>query len=287
MIPVCAGPDPAPRAPRFAVPPLACDTHAHVFGPAARYPYTPNRSYTPPDATFAQYRALLSTLGVERGVLVQPSVYGTDNRLLADTLRNAGPNFRGIAVLDATASDAELEALNALGVRGLRCNLLFRGGVAFADVEALARRVAPLGWHLQFLLDVSQFEHLEKRLSALPVDSVIDHMGHLPAAEGPKHPGFRALLSLLRQGRTWVKLSGSYRVTGQAAPPYGDVAPLARALIEAAPDRCVWATDWPHPQIPVAMPNDGDLMDQLADWAPDAETRRAILVDNPARLYGF
>lgn len=287
MIPVCAGPDPAPRAPRFAVPPLACDTHAHVFGPAERYPYTPNRSYTPPDATFAQYRALLSTLGVERGVLVQPSVYGTDNRLLADTLRNAGPNFRGIAVLDASASDAELEALNALGVRGLRCNLLFRGGVAFADVEALARRVAPLGWHLQFLLDVSQFEKLEERLSALPVDSVIDHMGHLPAADGPKHPGFRALLSLLRQGRTWVKLSGSYRVTGQAAPPYGDVVALARALIKAAPDRCVWATDWPHPQIPVAMPNDGDLMDQLADWAPDAETRRAILVDNPARLYGF
>lgn len=287
MIPICAGPDPAPRAPRFAMPPLACDTHAHVFGPAERYPYRPNRSYTPPDATFAQYRALLSTLGVERGVLVQPSVYGTDNRLLADTLRGAGPNFRGIAVLDATASDAELEALNALGVRGLRCNLLFRGGVAFADVEALARRIAPLGWHLQFLLDVSRFEDLERRLSSLPVDSVIDHMGHLPAGEGPTHPGFQALLSLLRQGRTWVKLSGSYRLTGQAVTPYGDVAPLARALIEAAPDRCVWATDWPHPQIPVAMPNDGDLLDQLADWIPDVETRRLILVDNPARLYGF
>lgn len=286
-IPVCAAPDPAPRAPRFAMPPLACDTHAHVFGPASRYPYTPNRSYTPPDASFAQYKALLRALGAERGVLVQPSVYGTDNSLMADTLRDAGPNFRGVAVLDDKASDAELEALHAVGVRGVRCNLLFRGGVDFAAVEALARRIAPLGWHLQFLLDVTRFEDLERKLSALPVDSVVDHMGHFAVAEGVGHPGFQALLSLLRGGRSWVKLSGSYRLTGLQHPPYRDVTPIARALVEAAPDRCVWATDWPHPQFHIPMPNDGDLLDQLPDWVPDEALRRRILVDNPARLYDF
>ena len=285
--PYCAAPDPAPSAPHFTLPPLACDSHMHVFGPAARYPYQRNRSYTPPDAPLERYRALMATLGCQRHVLVQPSVYGTDNAKLLDTLAVAGPNVRGVVVIDARTSDSEIERLHAAGVRGARFNYVCPGGVPFSDAESLARRVAPLGWHLDFLLDVSTFEDLERRLSALAVDSVIAHMGHCPARHGLGHPGPQALLRLLRHGRTWVKLTGGERFTAETTAPYGDVVPVARALIEAAPARCLWGSDWPHVQLPVPMPNDGVLADQLAVWAPDARTRRAILVDNPARLYGF
>jgi predicted TIM-barrel fold metal-dependent hydrolase len=286
-VPYCAAPDPAPRAPGFAVPALACDTHMHIVGPAARYPYQKNRSYTPPDAPLQRYRALLATLGVARHVVVQPSVYGTDNSRLLDTLAEAGPNTRGVAVIDAKAPDALIERLHAAGVRGARFNFVFPGGVPFGDAETVARRVAPLGWHLDFLLDVSTFEDLERRLSVLATDSVVAHMGHCPTRHGLAHAGRQALLRLLQAGRTWVKLTGGERYTGEREAPYRDVVPVARALVEAAPERCLWGTDWPHVQLPVPMPNDGVLMDQLAVWCPDAEARRAILADNPARLYGF
>lgn len=286
-VPYCAAPDPAPRAPAFAVPPLACDTHMHIVGPAARYPYQRNRSYTPPDATLSAYRRLMATLGHQRHVVVQPSVYGTDNSRLLDTLAEIGPGARGVAVIDAKAPDALIEQLHAAGVRGARFNFVFPGGVPFSDAEAVARRVAPLGWHLDFLLDVSTFEDLEGRLSALATDSVIAHMGHCATRHGLDHPGRRALLALLKSGRTWVKLTGGERFTAEQSPPYEDVATIARTLVEAAPERCLWGTDWPHVQLPVPMPNDGVLMDQLATWCPDAETRRAILVDNPTRLYAF
>ena len=286
-VPYCAAPDPAPRPPGFAVPPLACDSHMHVFGPLARYPYQRNRSYTPPDAPLERYRALMATLGLQRHVLVQPSVYGTDNAKLLDTLAVAGPAVRGVAVIDAGASDAEILRLHAAGVRGARFNFVFPGGVPFSDAEQVARRVAPLGWHLDFLLDVSTFEDLERRLSALATDSVLAHMGHCPARHGLGHPALQALLRLVRGGRTWVKLTGGERFTAERTAPYGDVVPVAQALVAAAPERCLWGSDWPHVQLPVPMPNDGVLMDQLAVWCPDAQTRRAILVENPARLYGF
>ena len=286
-IPVCAGPDPQPRQPRLAVPSLACDTHAHVFGPTTRYAYTPDRSYTPPDAPLAAYRHMLATLGLGRGVLVQPSVYGTDNRLLCDSLAAGGSDLRGVAVVDAEIGDDALEDLHRLGVRGLRMNLLFKGGVPFALAETLAARVRPLGWHLQLLIDVSVFGDLRTRLSRLPVDVVVDHMGHLPAALGIDHPGFQALLALVRDGRCWVKLSGAYRLTGERLPPYNDVTPFARALVATAPERMLWGSDWPHPMIRLPMPNDGELLDLLADWVPEEDTRRRILVDNPARLYDF
>ncbi|MBV1789467.1 amidohydrolase family protein [Marinobacterium sp. D7] len=289
-IPFCEAADPFPKAPVFDVPDGACDTHAHVFGPEPRYPYTLNRTYTPPDAPVGAYLHLHRRLGISRGVLVQPSVYGTDNRLQMDALaylRGQGLEYKGIAVLDADVSDAELDTLQALGYCGVRLNLLFKGGIQWSDVEALAQRLATRSWHLQCLIDVSEFEELENRLRALPVPVVIDHMGHMDCRKGIEHPGFQALLNLLREDKAWVKLSGAYRITALQHPPYADVDRFARALIEANPARCVWGSDWPHPHFLIPMPNDGDLLDLLARWVPDEMMRNRILVDNPARLYGF
>lgn len=288
MIPVCESMDPAPREPGFTVPPGAVDCHAHVFGPASRYPYHEARTYTPPDASLAQYRHLHRTLGIERGVLVQPSVYGLDNSATRDALRalrDAGQDYRGIAVVDSGVEDRELDALAADGFRGVRLNLLFKGGIAWRDVEALAGRLAERNWHLQFLVDVSDFEDLEARVRQLPVPVVVDHMGHMACRKGIDQPGFQALCRLMAAGHAWVKLSGAYRITGQRQTPYEDVVPFARRLIEANPEQCVWGSDWPHPHIPVSMPNDGPLLDALVDWAPEVEIRNRILVDNPDRLY--
>lgn len=290
VIPVCEAADPFPRAPGFKLPAGACDTHAHVFGPACRYPYTPNRTYTPPDAPAGAYLHLHDRLGIQRGVLVQPSVYGTDNSLQLDALaylRSMGREYRGIAVVDADVSETELDRLQDGGHCGVRMNLLFKGGIEWRDVEALAQRLAGRGWHLQFLIDVSTFDDLEQRVRSLPVPVVVDHMGHMPCSKGLTHPGFQALLNLLQDGKAWVKLSGAYRITAQARPPYSDVAPFAQALIEANAERCVWGSDWPHPHFSIPMPNDGDLLNLLADWAPNETVRNRILVDNPAQLYGF
>lgn len=286
-IPACQAPDRQPRPPGFEPPAGATDAHCHVFGPADRFPYTADRSYTPPDSPLTEYISLLDTLGLDRGVIVQPSVYGTDNRATLDALRHYPDRLRGVAVVDASISDEELHEMHRLGVRGLRINVLFRGGVGFELAHRLAERVAPLGWHLQFLIDISQSEGYAAEVARLPVDSVIDHMGHMPVEKGADHPAFRDLLALLREGRTWVKLSGAYRISGHDHPPYEDVRPLAHALVEARPDRLVWGSDWPHPAVTRPMPNDGALLDLLRDWAPDPQLRRRILVENPALLYGF
>ncbi|MDJ0896167.1 MAG: amidohydrolase family protein [Alphaproteobacteria bacterium] len=289
--PLCEAWDPNPRTPKLAVPAGAVDTHAHVFGPATRYAYAEDRRYTPPDALLSDYRRMLAALGVDRGVLVQPSVYGTDNTAMVDALAEAertAPNtFRAVAVVDPDIPETELDRLHEAGVRGVRCNLLFRGADEFAAAEQIAPRLAERGWHLQVLIDVSDFAPGLGALARLPIDVVLDHMGHVPVANGIDHPGFRDVLALVREGRTWVKLSGAYRITGLEGAPYTDVVPFARALIEANPDRMVWGTDWPHPSIRTAMPNDGDLLDALADWTPDPDLQRKILVDNPEALYGF
>jgi len=233
---------------------------------------------------------MLRTMGFQRAVLVQPSVYGTDNRCMLDAMSQCQDDeieWRAVAVVDEGVSDRELERMDALGVRGIRVNLLFRGGVTFDSAARLAERIAPLGWHIQLLIDVSCFPNLVARLGALPVESVVDHMGHVPVAKTPDDPGFQDLLTLVEQGRTWVKLSGPYRFTAMSSPPYLDVDPFATALWAANPARVVFATDWPHPQIPVAVPNDGDLVDDLSRWIPNAKARNRVLVDNPARLYGF
>lgn len=290
VIPVSEAADPFPTAPQFKMPAKACDTHAHVFGPQCRYDYTANRSYTPPDAPVGAYLHLHSKLGIERGVLVQPSVYGTDNQLQLDSLNylnSLGKEYKGVAVVDADVSDNELDRLAAAGHCGVRMNLLFKGGIQWPDVERLAARLADRQWHLQFLVDVSDFEQLERRIRALPLPVVIDHMGHMTCNKGLQHQGFQSLQRLLADGQCWVKLSGAYRITSQQQPPYSDVQPFAQALIEANNEQCVWGSDWPHPHFSIPMPNDGALLDLLADWAPDEQLRNRILVDNPARLYGF
>lgn len=290
MIPLCDAADPFPNAPAFELPAGACDTHAHVFGPLDRYPYTPNRSYTPPDAPPGAYLHMHDRLGIERGVLVQPSVYGTDNSLQMDTLnymRSLGKEYKGVAVVAADVSDAELDKLEAAGHCGVRMNLLFKGGIEWADVQGLAERLAERNWHIQFLVDVSDFDDLESRIRKLPVPVVVDHMGHMSCAKGINHDGFQSLLRLLADGEVWVKLSGAYRITCEQVPPYSDVVPFAQALIEANPDNCVWGSDWPHPHFSIPMPNAGDLLSLLTAWAPEEAQRRAILVENPARLYGF
>lgn len=291
--PTIPGPHPSPREPRRRLPEGSCDTHAHVFGPADRYPYVPERSYTPPDASRAAYVRLLKTLGFGRAVLVQPSVYGTDNRLLLDSLDQARDaddsiDWRGIAVVDRSVDDDTLETMNTLGVRGVRINLLFRGGVDFGLAEELAARIAPLGWHMQFLIDITRTTNFSRSLSRLPVASVIDHMGHFSAQSGVIEPAFRDLLSLMEEGRTWVKLTGPNRITSVNKPPYTDVAELAGTLLARRPDRLVFGTDWPHVQLPTAMPNDGDLVDALLDWVDEDEALlRRVLVENPAELYQF
>lgn len=285
----CPPPDPAPHAPGFVMPSGAVDTHAHLFGPADRYPYSPARGYTPPDATLAQYERLHRILGVARGVLTQPSVYGTDNRLILDTLREQRYRLRAIAVVDPQVSDAELGRMDALGVRGIRINLADPGERPFDSVGSIARmaeRLKPLGWHIEFLVHVHEFPELAA-LGKLAVEISVGHLGYMPASCGLDHPGFSEFLALVRDGRCWVKLSGAYRVTALKATPYTDVAPFARALVAARPDRMLWGTDWPHPICRMPMPNDGDLLDQLAEWVPDATMRRRILVDNPVALYRF
>ncbi|MBC7781051.1 MAG: amidohydrolase family protein [Proteobacteria bacterium] len=284
--PTIPGPDRSPRTPRFQLPAGACDCHAHLFGPQARYPFDPSRRYTPPDATLSDYVQVLKALGVSRGVLVQPSVYMTDNRLILDALGEQRFPLRAVVVCGPEVSDAELERMHALGVRGVRLNLRHAAGVSGDIAPRMAERIAPFGWHLQFRINPDEFVTVGPIIEALPVDTVIDHMGQIPTAQGIDSAPFQAILRLVEGGRCWVKLSAAYRM-GTQPHPYPDVAPFARALVEANPDRMVWATDWPHTTLTKPMPNDGDLCDLLADWIPDEATRHKVLVDNPARLYGF
>lgn len=268
------------------MPAKACDCHAHVIAPQSVFSYVANRSYTPPPAPLEAYQAMHRILGIERAVIVQPSVHGTDNQVTLEAIAGYGPNCRGIAVVDETISDKELAVLHDGGIRGLRLNVLFGGGVGLHALEPLADRISDMGWHLQLLLDAQILEEMEPRLRTLAVPTVIDHMGHMNVAHGLKHPGYQALLNLVRDGLSWVKLSGNYRISNEE-PDYHDAIPFAKALIEAAPQHMVWGSDWPHPALNHFMPNDGDLLDALDDYAPGTDLKRMILSDNPAVLYGF
>ena len=272
------------------LPSKACDCHAHILGPASRHPYASERIYTPPDCLLPDYRAMLATLGVERAVLVQPSVYGTDNTVLLGALREGGGAFRGVAVVGESPAGHALEALHAAGVRGVRVNVVDvregKGSLPSARLRDLAARIAPLGWHLELLLHVDEHPSLERDLAGFPVPLVFGHLGYLRTDKGLENPGFRALLRLAGEGRAWVKLTGPYRISTHPLP-HGDVTPFAHALLEAAPGRVLWGSDWPHVMVKGAMPNDGDLADLLAAWVPDEALRRRVLVENPARLYGF
>jgi predicted TIM-barrel fold metal-dependent hydrolase len=281
----CLGPLPEVDESTFDIPAGACDTHAHVISASDAYPMVSNRSYTPPAAPEEKYLAMLDATGMDRGVLVQISVYGSDNRYMLDVLKRNPKRLRGVAVVRADVTDKELRDMHEAGVRGLRINVLFGGGTGFDAMEGLAHRIADMGWHIQFLMDARQLPDLMPKMKKLPVIGVVDHMGHMPVSLGTLHPGFEALQSLIHDRGWWVKLSGAYRISDDFQD-YKDVVPWARELIKTAPDQMVWGSDWPHVAIP-RMPNTGRLRNQLALWAPDSKERNRILVDNPAKLYDF
>lgn len=288
LIPTIAPPHANPRRPSFRLPPGSCDAHCHIFGPNALYPYVSERPYTPPDAPLSMFRALHDLLGVERAVIVNATPHGRDNRVVTDAIAQSGGRYKGIANIDESFRDADLAALSDAGIRGCRFTFLPRLGKLpdLATFERLAHRVAPLGWHVDLYLQVADLEPMAPRLKRLPLPYVIDHYGVPSAAAGLAQPGFQALLKLYRDDpKCWIKLSCPERVTARG-PPYHDVAPFARALLDIDADRTLWGTDWPHPNVQ-AMPDDGDLVDLLPMIAPDAAIRQKLLVENPARFFGF
>lgn len=289
--PTCAPPDFNPRAPKLRLPARACDCHAHILGPKAKYAYSPARVYTPPDCLLPDYLHMLDRLGVERAVLVQPSVYGTSNTVMLEAMKATGGRFRGVAVVDDDIPEAELKALDTAGVRGVRVNIVDvrnrqPGTLPLDSLRALATRVAPLGWHMEFLLHADEFPDLDRAFADFPVQIVLGHLGYMKTDKGLQAPGFQALLRLMKAGRAWVKLTGPFRISSEPLP-YRDTVPFAHALLDANPERVIWGTDWPHVMAKGAMPNDGDLADLLSDWIPDAKLRERVLVRNPAGLYGF
>lgn len=246
--------------------------------------------YTPPDCLLPDYRHMLATLGVERAVLVQPSVYGVDNAALLEALQAGGAAFRGVAVVEEAVDAATLERMHAAGIRGVRCNIVDiaddKGKLPLALLERLAAKIRPLGWHVELLMHVDEFPQMDSAFADFPADIVLGHLGYLPTRKSTADAGFQALLRLMRAGKAWVKLTGPYRISSAPAP-YHDTIPFAHALLDAAPERVLWGTDWPHVMLGGAMPNDGELCDLLADWIPDEGLRKRVLVDNPAVLYGF
>ena len=287
IAPYCQGPDPNPRSPRLKAPPGATDTHFHILGPATLYPYVADREYTPPDALPSACRHLFQTLGIQRAVLVQPSVYGHDNRCMEDSARQLGVATRMVAVAPFAISDKELQRLHDAGVRGVRFILAHIGGLPIADLERFSERIRTMGWHVQLLLRPSHILELEKRIAKLSTDFVIDHIGLIrPSEGGVSQPAFQALLRLFRTGRCWVKLTGGYRIS-TLMPHYVDAVPLVEALIKERPDRILWGSDWPHVMVNGHMPNTTDLFDLLLDWVPDERIRTQVLVDNPQTLFQF
>jgi predicted TIM-barrel fold metal-dependent hydrolase len=273
------------RPPKQKAPPLTCDCHFHIFGPYDRFPLSAGRTYNPPPALMPEYLAMAEALGIQRMVVVQASVSGTDNAVTLDAVRQFGQHrARAVAVIDASFTDAMLKQLHDGGVRGVRFNLSSGNGTPIEQLEPIARRIAPFGWHIQVYTEGETLAEMATALAKLPVKIVIDHCGGVKAALGLNHPQFHALLGLLDSGNAWIKVC-SYRVssTGQ---PWADPAPNVKAFVARYPQRCVWGTDWPHPQMN-PVPEAGLLLDQFFDWVPDDATRQRILVDNAAKLYGF
>ncbi|MGB0630965.1 MAG: amidohydrolase family protein [Alphaproteobacteria bacterium] len=285
----CPGPDYDFRPPKIAPPPGACCTQAHVFGPANKFPYAEGRGYTPPDAPIATYLKLLDTLGLDRGVIVHGSAHGSDNRASLDGIATAPDRLRGVAVVDPDISEIELSALNDGGMRGIRLSTMLKGAVGSDQLMPMAEKIRQFGWHVVLHVnDSKEIAELEDLLRALPVPIIIDHLSRVRGGQGVDYVGFQALLKLMQEtDHVWAKISSWYRLSDQG-PPYDDMTPLARALIETRPERVVWGTNWPHPILwDHPMPNDTDLFDQFMDWAGDDATRRQILVTNPQTLYGF
>ncbi len=283
------GPHPNPRSPTtFSPPPNACDAHCHVFGPADRFPFAANRAYTPPDSGIDDFERLQERLGLSRAVFVQASCHGTDNAAMLDALQRGEGRYAGVAMIDESFTEADIARLHEAGVRGTRFNFVAHLGGA-PDLDTfwqIVNRVAPLGWHIVLHFDAKDLKGYAELLDQMPCPFVIDHMARVPTSDGIDQPPFAALLDLMTDDRAWVKVSGAERLTADGPPPYDDVVPFARALIEAAPERVLWGTDWPHPNVR-HMPDDGDLVDLVSQFAPDEETRTRMLVTNPETLYEF
>jgi predicted TIM-barrel fold metal-dependent hydrolase len=290
-----------PRAPiNFDVPAGACDCHTHIHGDPGKFPFFAGRIYTPETALPEEMAALHRALRMQRVVIVTPSVYGTDNAATLYGMKARGADGRGVVVIDDRTSDSDLDAMGRAGVRGIRLNLATGGtedpAVGRKRFQAAVERMKPRNWHVQMYTTLPMISALKDLVAASPVPVVFDHFGRAQAKLGVQQPGFADLLELVRSGKAYVKISGAYRVS-TLAPEYADAAPLARALIAANPERIVWGTDWPHPNsasgrkpteiTPLFQVEDAVLLNQLPVWAPDPGVRRKILVDNPARLYGF
>lgn len=274
----------AREIPSLVVPAGACDCHMHIY--EARFPLAPTATFKPPEAPVSAYRQVQRDLGLTRAVVVQPSGYGFDNRCTVEAVVQMGSNARGVAVVPADVTDAELERLTRAGMRGVRFHMLAGGVLPWDALEGVAARVTPFGWHAQLQLDGRELPLHEARLRRLPCPVVIDHVGKFLEPVAPEHPAFGALLRLLDSGNCWVKLSEPYSTSKVGGPHYEDVGVLARALVKANPERCVWASNWPHPNWNPA-PSTAALLDLLLEWADGESTRNRILVDNPAALYGF
>jgi predicted TIM-barrel fold metal-dependent hydrolase len=271
--------------PRLKVPQNAVDCHHHIYD--SRFPVAPEATLLPADATVAHYRLLQKRLGTTRHVIVQPSTYGADNSCLLNALGQFGlETARGVAVVNTSVTDRELKDLHAAGVRGIRFTLSPPGTTTFQMVVPLAKQVEPLGWHIQVNTVADQIAANEELWNRVPSQIVFDHLAHVPQPTGIQHPVFAVVSNLLQKGKAWVKLSGAYFESKVGSPTYSDTNPVAGAYLKTAPERLVWGSDWPHPTEKV-KPDDAILLDLLAEWVPDAAIRNRILVDNPAKLYGF
>jgi len=283
----CLPPDPATRKPAYKAPAKSCDSHSHIFADFSKFPLSPNRSFTPPEASVSSLLQMLDVLGVERGVVVHSSAYGTDTRASLAAVKSAPNRLRGVAVTGADTPRELIETLNRAGFCGTRLSTVVKGTPGFEALEKIASNVKPFNWHIAVHINKSsELVDLAPRLLATGNDIVIDHIARVRSDEGVKAPGYQSLLELLASGRCWVKLSALHRCSSLEYP-WADMRPLIDGVISARPDRVLWGTDWPHVNQYDSMQNDGDLLDAFATWVNDEATRHKILVENPAELYRF
>lgn len=280
--------NPRPSTPKISLPKGACDSHCHVFGPQSIYPYAEDARFEPGDAPREKLFELHDMLGIDRCVIVQSGCHGFDNSVTADAIAARRGRYLGIALLPVDVSDSEIQKLDNQGFRGVRFNYMahLSGGVSMPDLVRFADRLQAFGWHLQIHMDNELIAEMAPTLSRLPVTVVVDHMGRIDASKGVDQAPFNALRRLLEHEHVWVKVSGCERCSRQDVP-YADAVPFAHLLVETYSDRVIWGTDWPHPNFRAAPPNDGHLVDLLADIAPSETHLKALLVDNPMKLYGF
>ncbi|HMT92692.1 amidohydrolase family protein [uncultured Thiothrix sp.] len=283
----CMPPDNNTRTPLYKAPPKACDAHCHVFGPHAIFPYADKASYWPPDADKQALKRLHDKLGIERAVLVQASCHGVDNRGMLDAIKSSNGAYRGVCIANDSFSENDFQDLHDGGVRGVRFNFVKHLGGApnLASMKTVLERVKPLGWHLVIHVNAEDVITYAEFFDAINMDIIVDHMGRVPTTEGVGQQAYKILLERMHRDNWWMKVCGSERIS--MGPPFYDAVPFAQGFIEIAPDRILWGTDYPHPNIKKHMPNDADLLDLVPLIARDESVQKKILVDNPARLYGF